>query len=513
MKKVLIANRGEIACRVASTLHELGLRSVAVYSAADRGALHTRMADEAFAIGPESGREAAAEGESGAPPRAAYLNVEALVDACRRSGADAVHPGYGFLAENADFAAAVEAAGLTFIGPTPEQIRALGDKRAARAIAQRAGVPVIPGAEGDDPQALTRAAAALGYPVMVKAALGGGGKGMRAIGDEAALLEAVESARRVAAAAFGDGAVYLEKLLECPRHVEVQVLGDGRGAAIHFFERECSLQRRHQKVLEESPSPAVDDALRERMSAAAVAVAQAVRYRGAGTVEFLVHAGEFHFLEMNTRLQVEHPVTELVTGVDLVRQQILVAAEGRLPFAQERVRRRGHAFEARVYAEDAARGFLPQSGEIVRLRWPHGAFVRVDRGVEAGDTVTVHYDPLLGKIIAYGPDRPLALQRLTGALDEARVHGVVTNLPFLRALVRDEAVKEGRFDTGWIERDFLVGFLALATAPAPELALAAAAVAEALGLAAPNAAAARGPAPAAAGAFATLGRWRHPGLD
>ncbi len=516
MRKVLIANRGEIACRIASTLHELGLRSVAVYAAEDRGALHTRMADEAFAIGPES---AAGRGSgppaagAGAEARSAYLNVESLIEACRKSGADAVHPGYGFLAENAGFAAAVEAAGLVFIGPTPEQIGVMGDKRAARARARREGVPVVPGAEGDDPRELARAAAALGYPVMVKAALGGGGKGMRAIGDESALLEALESARRVAAAAFGDGTVYLEKLLEHPRHVEVQVLGDGHGRAIHFFERECSLQRRHQKVVEESPAPGVEEEVRARMAEAAVALARAVRYRGAGTVEFLVGGGGFYFLEMNTRLQVEHPVTELVTGVDLVRQQILVAAEGRLPFAQDHVRRRGHAVEARVYAEDAARGFLPQAGEIARLRWPHGAFVRVDRGVEAGDVVGVHFDPLLAKIIAYGPDRDLAFQRLTGALDDARVHGVVTNLPFLRALARDEAVRAGRFDTGWIEREFLAGFEALAKAPAPELALAAAAVAEALGLAGTGGAA-RTAAPAnAAGAFAALGRWRHPGLS
>jgi len=500
MRKVLIANRGEIACRIASTLHELGLRSVAVYSEADRGALHTRMADEAFAIGP------AAPGES-------YLKAEALIEAALKSGADAVHPGYGFLAENAGFAAAVEAAGLVFIGPAPEQIRAMGDKRAAREIARQAGVPVVPGAEGDDVAALARAASVMGYPVMVKAALGGGGKGMRVVLDAATLAEAVESARRVAASAFGDGTVYLERRLERARHVEVQVLGDGRGGVLHFFERECSLQRRHQKVLEESPSPAVDDALRARMVEAAVALAQAVRYRGAGTVEFLVHEGAFFFLEMNTRLQVEHPVTELVTGVDLVRQQILVAVEGRLPFAQDQVRRRGHAFEARVYAEDAARGFLPQSGDIVRLRWPHGAFVRVDRGVEAGDAVTVHYDPLLGKIIVYGPTREQALQRLTGALDAARLHGVVTNLPFLRALVRDAAVRRGAFDTEWIEREFLEGFIALATAPAPDLALAAAAIAEALGLARPEASAAAPAGPAAAGPFAALGRWRHPGLD
>ncbi len=502
-RKVLIANRGEIACRIASSLHELGMRSVAVYSEADQGALHTRMADEAYAIGP-------------AEPRASYLNADALIEAARKSGADAVHPGYGFLSENADFSAAVERAGLHFIGPTADQIRAMGDKRAARRLAQESGVPVVPGAEGADLDALTRAAASMGWPVMVKAAMGGGGKGMRAVNDAAELAEAVESARRVAAAAFGDGTVYIEKLIERPRHVEVQVLGDGRGHAVHLFERECSLQRRHQKVIEESPSPVIDAELRGRLTTSAVALAEAVRYRGAGTCEFLVDArGKYYFLEMNTRLQVEHPVTELVTGIDLVRSQILVASTGRLPWAQDAIRYHGHAFEARVYAEDPAHGFLPQSGEIVRLRWPHGAFLRVDRGVEAGDSVTVHYDPMLAKIIAYGPDRTLALSRLTGALDDARVHGVITNLPFLRALVRSEAVQRGAVDTEWIEREFLDGFTALATAPVPDLAVAAVALAELLGLARVEAAGrAAGAATApAANAFAALGRWRHPGLE
>ncbi len=502
-RKVLIANRGEIACRIASTLHELGVRSVAVCSEADRGALHTRIANETYVIGP-------------AEPRASYLSTEALLEAARKSGADAVHPGYGFLAENAGFAEAVERAGLAFIGPTPAQIRSMGDKRAARQLAVQAGVPVVPGAEGADLDALARAAEAMGWPVMVKAALGGGGKGMRVVHGAAELAEAVESARRVAAAAFGDGTVYLEKRVERPRHIEVQVLGDGHGGAVHLFERECSLQRRHQKVVEESPSAAVDDALRGRLTAAAVALAQAVRYRGAGTCEFLVDAhGAFHFLEMNTRLQVEHPVTELVTGVDLVRAQLEVAAEGRLPWTQDQLRRRGHAFEARVYAEDAAHGFLPQSGELVRVRWPHGAFVRVDRGVETGDRVTVHYDPMLAKIVAYGPDRALALQRLTGALDEARVHGVVTNLPFLRALARNEAVGRAAFDTEWIEREFLDGFAALANAPVPDLAVAAAALAEMLGLTRIEPAAGAGAEgePAARDAFAGVGRWRHPGLE
>ncbi len=503
IEKVLIANRGEIACRIAAALREHGLRSVAVYSEADRGALHTRVADEAVAIGP-------------AEPRASYLSVEALLRAAKASGADAVHPGYGFLAENAGFAAAVEGAGLTFIGPTPDQIRSMGDKRAARALAQQAGVPVVPGAEGADRAALESAVRAIGYPVMVKAALGGGGKGMRSVNDAAELAEAIDSAQRVAAAAFGDGTVYLEKRLERARHVEVQVFGDGRGGAVHLFERECSLQRRHQKVIEESPSPAVDPALQARMTEAALALTKAVRYRGAGTIEFLLDRdGAFYFLEMNTRLQVEHPVTERVTGLDLVRGQLVVAAEGRLPWAQQEIRLLGHAVEARVYAEDAARGFLPQSGTLARLRWPEASLARVDRGVDAGDRVTVHYDPLLAKIVAFAPDREAALRGLAGALDDTLIHGVVTNLPFLRALARDPAVVRGEMDTEWIEREFLPRFSALVTAPAPEIAIAAAAIAELLGFATAGVAA----APGADGAerempspFATLGPWRHPGL-
>jgi len=502
-RKVLIANRGEIACRIAATLHEMGIRSAAVFSEADRGALHTRLCDESHLIGP-------------AEPRASYLNSAAIVAAAQRCGAEAIHPGYGFLAENAEFAATVESAGLVFIGPTADQIRAMGDKRAARRIAEKAGVPVVPGAEGADAKALATQARRIGYPVMIKAALGGGGKGMRVVADDEALSEAVESAQRLAASAFGDAALYLEKRLEHARHVEVQVLGDGRGNAIHLFERECSLQRRHQKVIEESPSAAVGEDLRDRMTSAAVRLAKEVRYRGAGTIEMLVAPDEsFHFLEMNTRLQVEHPVTELVTGHDLVRAQITIAATGRLPFDQDEVRRHGHAIEARVYAEDAAREFLPQAGTAVRVRWPHGAFIRVDRGIEAMDEVTVHYDPLLAKVIAYGAHRNVALACLAAALDLTRVHGVITNLPFLRALARSPEVAAARFDTEWIEREFLAGFTALMSAPAPDLALAAAALAESLGLdrstsaqAAPAGTNGRG----ARDAFATAGGWRHPGL-
>jgi acetyl/propionyl-CoA carboxylase alpha subunit len=494
--RVLIANRGEIACRVARTLRAMGVRSIAVCSEADRGALHTRVADEVRLIGP-------------AEPRASYLNGEALIAAAKASRAEAIHPGYGFLAENAAFAAEVEAAGLVFIGPAPEQVRTMGDKRAARATAIAAGVPVVPGAEGRDAAALAREAERLGFPVIVKAALGGGGKGMRIVEGRDELGEALESAARLAQSAFGDGAIYLEKRLERTRHVEVQVAGDGHGDAIHLFERECTLQRRHQKVVEESPSAAVDEPLRARLTGAAVALARTARYRGVGTAEFLVAPdGAFYFLEMNTRLQVEHPVTEGVTGLDLVRLQLTIAAEGRLPLAQPEIVRRGHAIEARIYAEDAARNFLPQAGRAVRVRWPEG--IRVDAGIESGDTVPVHYDPILAKVIAVGATRAEALEQLTAALDASVVHGVVTNLPFLRALVRDRAVVRGEADTEWIEREFLAGFAAVATAPVPELALAAAALGELLGVPKPHAprAGAR-----RTSVFATLGRWRHPGLS
>jgi len=499
-RTVLIANRGEIACRIAATLRTMGVRSVAVCSEADRGARHTRVADDVRVLGP-------------AEPRASYLDVEALLEAARSSGAQAVHPGYGFLAENADFAAAVEAAGLTFIGPAPEHIRAAGDKRAARAVAERVSVPVVPGAGGVDVAALATAARAIQYPVMVKAALGGGGKGMRIVTGEAELAEAVESTRRLALAGFGDDAVYLEKHVEKPRHVEVQVLGDGRGEAIHLFERDCSLQRRHQKVIEECPAPAVDEELRGRLTTAAVAFARALKYRGAGTVEFLLgKGGAFWFLEMNTRLQVEHPVTEMVTGLDLVRLQLEQAVEGALPLAQSEVVRRGHAIEARIYAEDAARNFLPQAGIAARVRWPQGPFVRVDAGVESGDQVPVHYDPILAKVVAAGMTREAALARLAWALDESLVHGVVTNLPFLRAVVRAHSMTRAEVDTEWVEREFLAGFAAVAGAPAPELALAAAALFEAAG----NSQASRGAGddsrPARADAFQAAGRWRLPGL-
>jgi 3-methylcrotonyl-CoA carboxylase alpha subunit len=504
-KKVLIANRGEIACRIAATLREMGIAPVAVHSEADRGALHTRVAGESIEIGP-------------AEATSSYLNIPALIAAAKSTGAEAIHPGYGFLAENAAFAEAVERAGLTFIGPSPKQIRLLGDKRAARELAAKAKVPIVPGAEASSPDALAVAAQKLGFPVIAKAALGGGGKGMKVVNSAAELDEALESAQRLAKAAFGDDAVYIEKHLELPRHVEVQVLGDGRGGAIHLIERECSLQRRHQKVIEECPSPAVNEALRERLTFAAVSLAQAAKYRGAGTCEFLLEpSGKFYFLEMNTRLQVEHPVTEWVTGLDLVRLQVEIAQGGALP-AQQDVDWRGHAIEARVYAEDAAHGFLPHAGELKRVAWPRMPFVRVDAGVETGDRVPVHYDPILAKIIAWGPDRASALARLTHALDEARIQGVITNLGFLKALVRARAVLEAEFDTEWIEREFLSGFSAMISAPAPEGVLAAAAIAELLGVGAARSAngapgESAGSESEASGPFGTLGRWRLPGLD
>ncbi|HET7226606.1 MAG TPA: biotin carboxylase N-terminal domain-containing protein [Candidatus Eisenbacteria bacterium] len=499
-RSVLIANRGEIACRIAATLRAMGVRSVAVYSDADRDARHVRVADAAVALGP-------------AEARASYLNVAALIAAARQSGAEAVHPGYGFLSENAEFAAAVEAAGLAFVGPTAEQIRAMGDKRAARERARAAGGPIVPGAEGADAAALERAARPLGFPLIVKAALGGGGKGMRVVHDRAQLDEALDSAARVAASAFGDASVYVERRIERARHVEVQVLGDGAGNAIHLLERECSLQRRHQKVMEECPSPVVGPELRARMTDAALALARAVRYRGAGTLEFLLAEDEsFYFLEMNTRLQVEHPVTEWVTGFDLVRLQLEVAATARLPLAQEAVAMRGHAIEARVYAEDAARAFLPQAGVAARVRWPRAPFVRVDDGLMSGDAVPVHYDPILAKLIAWGPNRGLALARLTAALDGSLVHGVISNLPFLRALARAPEVRRAAFDTEWIEREFLAGFAALAQAPAPEQALAAASIAELLGLAREESGDGAARAGAAPTPFDALGAWRQPGL-
>jgi acetyl-CoA/propionyl-CoA carboxylase biotin carboxyl carrier protein len=441
---VLIANRGEIAVRVIRTLRRLGIRSVAVYSDADAGARHVRAADVAFRLGPP-------------PPRESYLDVERLLDVARRAGAQAVHPGYGFLSENTGFARACEDAGLVFVGPPSEAIRVMGDKVRAKQAVVAAGVPVVPGrADLDMTDAdLVAAAAEIGYPVLVKPAAGGGGKGMRLVPRADDLPDALVSARREAAAAFGDDTLFLERYVIAPRHIEVQVLADTFGHVIHLGERECSLQRRHQKVIEEAPSALLDDVTRERIGAAAVEVARTVRYTGAGTVEFIASADrpdDFFFIEMNTRLQVEHPVTEMVTGVDLVEWQLRVAAGEPLTLQQSDVRFRGHAVEARVYAEDPARGFLPTGGTALEVHEPAGPGIRVDSALTGGGTVSTMYDPMIGKVIAHGPDRATALARLDRALAETVVLGFVTNIGFLRRLLGHPGVRAGALDTGLIER-------------------------------------------------------------
>ncbi|WP_261569511.1 acetyl/propionyl/methylcrotonyl-CoA carboxylase subunit alpha [Frankia gtarii] len=442
---VLVANRGEIAVRVIRTLRELGIESVAVYSDADAGARHVREADVAVRIGP-------------APARESYLNIAAVVAAAVATGAQAVHPGYGFLSENAAFAAACAEAGIVFVGPPVHAVEVMGDKITARRAVAAAGVPVVPGR--DDPAMtdadLVDAAAQIGYPVLLKPSAGGGGKGMRVATDAAQLQTEIAGARREAASAFGDDTLFVERFVDRPRHIEVQVLADAHGTTVHLGERECSLQRRHQKVVEEAPSVLLSPGTRERIGAAAVATAASVGYVGAGTVEFLVAAAnpeEFFFLEMNTRLQVEHPVTELVTGIDLVAEQLRLAAGEPLGYTQADIRLTGHAVEARVYAEDAARGFLPTGGRVLRLDEPSGQAVRVDSGLRLGATVGSTYDPMLAKIIAYGPDRDTALDRLDRALARTCVLGVTTNIGFLRALLDHPDTRAGRLDTGLIERD------------------------------------------------------------
>ena len=455
--KVLIANRGEIACRVIRACRELGLRTVAVYSEADRAALHVRLADEAIAIGPP-------------PARESYLVADKIVGAIRKSGADAVHPGYGFLSENADFAEAVAAAGATFIGPPPSAIRSMGGKTAARALMQAAGVPVVPGDNGEGGRGFARAAdakaaaARVGYPVMLKAAAGGGGRGMRLVDAEEKLEAALQGAQREAKAAFGDDTVYLEKAIVRPRHIEIQVFGDEHGGAVHLHERDCSIQRRNQKVIEESPSPALDDETRARMGEVAVRAARSVGYVGAGTIEMLYDGATrgFYFLEMNTRLQVEHPVTELVTGVDLVRWQLAVAQGERIPLAQADIPRRGAAIECRVYAEDPVR-FLPSPGTITSLRVPAGPGIRDDSGVVAGSVISVHYDPMISKLCAWADSRAAAIDRMRRALGEYHVGGIRTNLPFHRQVMRHPQFIAGDYDTGFIERH-----KAALTPPAPD---------------------------------------------
>ncbi|MDX1891476.1 acetyl/propionyl/methylcrotonyl-CoA carboxylase subunit alpha [Mycolicibacterium sp. 050158] len=444
IQTVLVANRGEIAVRVIRTLRAMGIRSVAVYSDADAGARHVAEADAAVRLGP-------------APARLSYLNVEAVVGAALRCGADAVHPGYGFLSENADFATELERAGILFIGPPARAIATMGDKITAKDTVSRFGVPVVPGLArpGLTDAELITAADDIGYPVLVKPSAGGGGKGMRMVERPDELPAALVSARRESAATFGDDTLFLERFVLTPRHIEVQVLADGHGNVIHLGERECSLQRRHQKVVEEAPSPLLDAATRARIGEAACATARSVDYVGAGTVEFIVGADrpdEFFFMEMNTRLQVEHPVTEMVTGVDLVEWQVRIAAGEKLSLAQDDVVLTGHAVEARVYAEDPARGFLPTGGDVLAVHEPRGAGIRVDSGLYAGTAVGSDYDPMLAKVIAHGADRAEALRGLDRALGDTAVLGVVTNVDFLRFLLADPAVAAGRLDTGLLDR-------------------------------------------------------------
>ena len=442
IRKILVANRGEIAVRVMRTCREMGIRTVAVYSDADRGSLHVRFADEAVHIGPP-------------PARESYLLADRIVGAARATGADAVHPGYGFLSEKAELARALDAAGIRFIGPLAESMDAMGVKTTARRNMQAAGVPTVPGSPAPiaDAQEARAFADGIGYPVMIKAAAGGGGKGMKRCDRPEDFAALWASARREAASAFGDDRLYLEKFLDQPRHVEIQVFADAHGNAVWLGERECSVQRRQQKIVEESPSCVLDDAMRAAMGEVAVKAARAVNYRGAGTVEFLVDARRsFYFLEMNTRLQVEHPVTELCTGLDLVRMQIQVAQGEELPVRQEQVVRRGHAIEARVYAEDPARNFLPSPGRISYLRVPNGPGVRDDSGVYTGWVVPQFYDPMISKLLAWAPTREQAIERLKRALGEYTVHGITVNLRYLRAVLDHPAFRSGEYDTGFCAR-------------------------------------------------------------
>ena len=440
-RKILIANRGEIACRVIAAARDMGVRTIAVYSDADRGARHVALADEARRIGPPEARQS-------------YLNAEAILAAARETGAEAIHPGYGFLSENEDFAAACARAGVVFIGPSPEAIAAMGDKSAAKRLMEKAGVPLVPGYHGEnqDPVFLNNEADKIGYPVLIKASAGGGGKGMRVVPEGKAFAAALESAKREAKAAFGDDRVLVEKYLDRPRHIEVQVFGDTQGNLIHLFERDCSVQRRHQKVLEEAPAPGMSAQRRKQMGEAAVAAAKSIRYAGAGTVEFIAgQDGTFFFMEMNTRLQVEHPVTEMITGLDLVKWQLAVAAGEPLPLKQDQLQMGGHAIEARIYAENPAKGFLPSTGTLRHLRLPAGP-VRVDTGVREGDTITPHYDPMIAKVIVWGENRDVALGRLRKALDACEVVGVSTNVEFLARTVASKAFSSADLDTGLIER-------------------------------------------------------------
>jgi 3-methylcrotonyl-CoA carboxylase alpha subunit len=473
IRKVLIANRGEIACRIIRTCHKLGIATVAVYSDADRDALHASLADEALHIGPS-------------PAAASYLRGDVIIDAALRAGADGIHPGYGFLSENPAFAEAVSAAGIRFIGPSPDAIRAMGLKDAAKALMEKAGVPIVPGFHGaeQDPDFLASEAARIGFPVLIKARAGGGGKGMRRVENTSTFKEALASAQREALAAFGDASCLIEKYVSHPRHIEIQVFGDDHGNVVHLFERDCSLQRRHQKVIEEAPAPGMPEDMRLAMGQAAVRAAQAIGYSGAGTIEFIADASDglradrFWFMEMNTRLQVEHPVTEAITGVDLVEWQLRIASGEPLPRRQEELSIHGWAFEARLYAEDAERGFLPATGRLTRLDLPEH-LARVDSGVRAGDRISPYYDPMIAKIITHGADRVTALSALSTALAEVRATGVTTNATFLRRLTMQPDFVGGSSDTGFIDRH-LAELMMMHPAPHDVVALAALVLAGAL---------------------------------
>jgi 3-methylcrotonyl-CoA carboxylase alpha subunit len=451
-KTLLIANRGEIAVRVIRTARAMGLRTVAVYSEADRGAMHVGLADEAVLLGPARARDS-------------YLSVPRVIEAARQTGTEAVHPGYGFLSENAEFAQACLDAGLVFVGPTAEMMTAMGSKSGSKALMEKAGVPLVPGYHGEaqDEATLARAADRIGFPVLVKASAGGGGRGMRVVGSAAELAGAITSAKREAKAAFGDDRMLIEKYVQNPRHIEVQVIGDSHGNLLSLFERECTLQRRHQKVVEEAPSPTLNAAQREAVSAAARKAAGAVNYVGAGTIEFVSDGKDVFFIEMNTRLQVEHPVTELITGIDLVEWQLRVAFGEKLPLMQDQVKLNGHAIEARVYAENPAKNFMPSVGRIRTWRMPEAADgLRIDAGYRENDNVSPYYDAMLAKIIAWAPDRESAIARLNRGLEESDVRGIVTNIPFLSRLVTHPSVGANAIDTGFIERELT----ALTAAPA-----------------------------------------------
>jgi 3-methylcrotonyl-CoA carboxylase alpha subunit len=442
-RTLVIANRGEIACRVIRTAKAMGLRTVAVYSEADRDALHVTMADEAVLLGPARARDS-------------YLNIERVIDAAKKSGAEAVHPGYGFLSENAEFAQACADAELVFVGPTAAMMTAMGSKSGSKMLMEKAGVPLVPGYHGEaqDEATLAKAADQVGFPVLVKASAGGGGRGMRVVRSAAELAAAIVSAKREAKAAFGDDRMLIEKYVDNPRHIEVQVIGDSHGNLLSLFERECTLQRRHQKVIEEAPSPTLNAAQRDAVCAAARKAAGAVNYVGAGTIEFVSNGKDVFFIEMNTRLQVEHPVTELITGIDLVEWQLRVAFGEKLPLKQDEIRLNGHAIEARVYAENPHKNFMPSVGKIRTWRTPEQTDgLRIDAGYREGDTVSPHYDAMLAKVIAWAPTRDAAIDRLNRGLEETDVRGVVTNIPFLSALVTHPKVRANAIDTGFIERE------------------------------------------------------------